>query len=465
MSLESLKYYPPSESQGFFFTLLEYTPYKELLQLPFTFVLQEPVDFDILKKAMNIEIERNDCLRLCFEKKEKSYVQCFLPQRPLDDIEIIDFRGKTQKQQDAYFSKDAKKPIRYLKDEIYRIKFFHTHDGRSGLYFNAIHMIIDGYGLNVMLADLFKVYRALKEGTDLPPPLVPFEEVLKKELEYKTNEKQQKKDMEFFAQFLTEHGEAVYAGVHGPELLEKQRKKTKNPAKRSLHFNYFLFNKTGIVNEKMDTALYQKLKAFCAERAISVQNLIQLVYRTHLSKVNNGETDISFDVFCDRRPTLAQRNTSGCLTQSVPFRTVISNESTVPQALDEIATVLQRLYHHTQHPHLRSWGIAKKLYGTGSGNLDLYTAMQFSFVDLPPMREGFPKIETKWVSPGRFLVALYPQVLPDLMEEGLVFNYEYRRQFVTQEHVQAMHRASMRMLEKIIEKPDITIAELQKVAY
>ena len=53
--------------------------HKQVIQIPMSIVTSTPIDFDVLKKALNIEIERNDCMRLRFYKEHPPFKGRGLP--------------------------------------------------------------------------------------------------------------------------------------------------------------------------------------------------------------------------------------------------------------------------------------------------------------------------------------------------------------------------------------------------
>ena len=47
--------------------------HKQVIQCPTSIITERKIDFDLMKKALNIEIQRNDCLRLRFFKEKGKY--------------------------------------------------------------------------------------------------------------------------------------------------------------------------------------------------------------------------------------------------------------------------------------------------------------------------------------------------------------------------------------------------------
>ena len=118
------KLYGLIPSQQTMYLMVKYSLHKQLVQIPISFSVEKDLDFGVLKQAWNIEIERNDSLRLRYVMVNKEVKQYFLDRYTMNYIQVKRF--KSLEEQEAFFSKDAQKPVSFLKGETFRIKFFHS---------------------------------------------------------------------------------------------------------------------------------------------------------------------------------------------------------------------------------------------------------------------------------------------------------------------------------------------------
>ena len=147
-------------SQQTMYLMFKYTFSKQIVQIPTSFSIDKDIDLELLTKALNIEFERNDSLRLRFTKVDKEIKQYFLPSLRMSKVPCKYFR--TLEEQEEFFNKDAKTPVRFDKGVTFRIYFYKNAQGGNGIYFNVSHMIMDALGSVIFYADLISVYRALK---------------------------------------------------------------------------------------------------------------------------------------------------------------------------------------------------------------------------------------------------------------------------------------------------------------
>ena len=83
--------YDLTGSQSTMYTMLRYSIHKNVNQIPTSIVCSFPLDFDLLKRALNEEFRRNDCLRIRLYKDGDTVKQYFLPEYRKDDVPVLTF--------------------------------------------------------------------------------------------------------------------------------------------------------------------------------------------------------------------------------------------------------------------------------------------------------------------------------------------------------------------------------------
>ena len=316
-------------SQQTMYLMVKFSFHKQLVQIPISFSVEGDLDFGLLKRAFNIEIERNDSLRLSFVKSGKTIKQYFEERATMNYIQVKRF--KNLEEQEAFFSKDAQKPVYFLKNETFRIFFFKTEGAGSGIYFNVSHLILDAMGIVITLIDLLRVYKALKDGTEMPAPLDKYEDYIKAEFARLSDTKKMAKHEEFYKRYFLKGGEPFHANVHGPELLEKARKK--NPNVRVPAAYNPIYDKCDMIVKHINAEDSKKIFDYCLEKKIAPESIFQLGMRTYCSAVNYRTPDVFMMSLCSKRATHSEKNMGGCLTQPLQLRTIIPEDKTFDEAL------------------------------------------------------------------------------------------------------------------------------------
>ena len=454
-NLSGYKLYDITNSQNGMYLMYKFGLHKQMVQIPTSVAVDYELDFDLLQKALDIEIQRNDSLRNRFTKEKGKVKQYFLKECSYKAT-LKEFASVQE--QNAFFSEDAMKPAKFLKDEVYRIYFFKTADGNSGVYSVFSHLVMDALGIVGFYLDLFRVYKALLKGEEMPPSLDCFEEQVESELKVMADTAKMAKHEEFYKEYFLENGEPYYAGVHGHEYLDAYRAKKKNPDIRVPMAYNPLEDKCDMIVKHISPEDAKKIFDYCLKNLISPETMFVMGLRSHCSAVNYRIDDVSMMTVCSKRATLKEKNMSGCLAEPLIFRSKLSEELTFKQALDKLVGVRTALYRHLAFPYTKARDLSLKLFNFGP--IQGANAMMYSWIPLP-IDDSFPfKFDFKTYNLGRYFTPIYTMTMPDPKDKGINIYYMYRTKLSTPEHIEALHRNTMKVILSGIENPELTVKEL-----
>lgn len=443
-------------SQQNIYMVVKFSFHKQIVQIPSSFAVDRDIDFDLLNKALNVEIERNDSLRLRFEKSGDTIKQYFIDEYKIDSVPVLSFR--TKKEQDDFFAKDAQKPVRFLKDEIFRIYFYNSYNGYKGIYFNCSHLAVDAMGIMVFFYDLLNVYRALAGKGEMPEPLFSYEEYVKKELERMQNKERLAKGEAFYKQYFAKGGEPIYVGVHGPEFLEKARKKQHNPNLRVPGAYLPKYDKAKVLQLDIEPELSAKIFEFCKSNNVAPESLFMFAMRTHCSAINYREPDVFLNVMCSKRITYKEQRTGGCMAQTLQLRTILSEEQTFDDCLKEFFDTRTKLYRYVNYPFTYARFMLMKMYNHKA--TQGVASFMFSWLPVPITEMKDMNVDFRTYNLGRYFNPLYAICYPDPATGGITMHYMYRCKIVTPKDVESLHRNMVNIIKQGMENSDITLKEL-----
>ena len=444
-------------SQQTMYLMVKYSFHKQLVQIPTSFTISKDVDFELLQKAFDIELQRNDSLRNKFVTVDKKIMQYFVPEISYQ-VPVKYFSSKEE--QEAFFNADAQKPVLFLKDETYRIYFFKTEGVGCGIYTNFSHMVVDAMGIVGVYFDLLRVYRALSQGKEMPAPLDSYEEYVKEELARISDKKKMAKHEKWYKEYFLKGGEPYYAAVHGPAFLEAYRKKKKNPNLRVPAAYNPIYDKCETIVKHINPDDAKKIFEYCLEKKIAPESIFQLGLRTHCSSINSRINDVFMMTICSKRATKKEKNMSGCLAQPLQIRTIIPEDYTFAQALNEMVSVRTALYRHATYPYITARDLSRDIY-----NYNLIqgpACMMYSWIPLPVnLMADLPfTVDFKTYNLGRYFTPLYTITVPDTTDMGINMYYMYRVKLSTPEHIEALHENTVKVILAGIDNPEMTIGEL-----
>ena len=452
---EKIEFYDIIPSQECMYLMYKFGLNKQMSQIPTSFTVKMDLDFDTLQKAFNIVIARNDCLRLAFTKKDGKMKQFF--RKPYTyKVPLKYFRSIEE--QEAFFAEDAPKPVKFTKDEIFRIFFFKTKDGGCGIYTNFTHMVIDAMGIAFFYLDLFQVYASLDQNAPLPKAPDSYEQYIIRELKKLQNEKKRAKHEKFYKEYFLKNGEPYYAGVHGGAFLDKYRKKKNDPSIRvPLAYNP-LYSKCDFITVSVSKEDAEKIFGYCMLKQISPECVLHLGLRTHCSAVNDRIGDVSLMSVCSKRATVQEKNMSGCLAQPVQIRTVFDEDMSFDEAINETVDVRNSLYRHADYPYTKARDMSLDLFGFLP--IQGPNSFIFSWIPLPVGGEFGGMFDFRTYNLGRYFTPLYAISMTDPLTGGIKMCYMYRTKLSSKQQIENMHDNMMRVILKGISNPDVKLGKL-----
>lgn len=449
------KLYDIIPSQDAMYLMYKYGIHKQMAQIPSSLTIKDEMDFDLLREAFNIAITRHDCLRLRFIKVNKEIKQYFGPEYRYE-LPVMHF--KSLEEQEAFFEKDAVKPVKFDKGELFRAYLFRTDGAHIGIYVNFTHLITDAMGISVFFQDYLDIYNALHDNTPMPEMPASYEEYIIEELKRASDTKKMAKHEKFYKEYFLKGGEPYYAGVHGGEFLDKYRKKKKDPSIRvPLAYNP-LYDKCDMMTKHISPKEAQVIAEYCLSKQIAPESIFQFGLRSHCSKVNSRINDVSMMAVCSKRATKKEKNMTGCLAQPIQIRTILDEKMTFNEAINEMVAVRTSLYRHVAYPYTKARTMSLEMYGFSA--IQGPNSMMFSWIPLPVNGEFGFDFEFKTYNLGRYFTPLYTITMPDPSDKGINMCYMYRTKLSTKEQIELLHENTVKAIMLGIENPEMTVGEI-----
>lgn len=457
------KYYPLVAAQNMHYNWIKDYGTQQVSGVSVVASLKIDLDFGLLKKCIQMEFERYGCLRLRFTKPDKNgNIKQYVVKEETRDIEFRDLSGMSLSEADALMQSWAYQT--FDGDNIPMCEFIMLKlpEGYNGFFVHMDHRLIDSCSMVVMINDLMQLYTHYKYGTDFPQDLADFVSVLEKDIAKATNEKRFAKDKKFWDDQLDALGEPLYSDIQGPSVLEEARKRHGNENLRAC--DYETEDLMVLVKDyKLEPIPTQNLMDFCMNHQISMTNLLLLSIRTYLSKVNNGQEDITIENFISRRSTHDEWTSGGSRTIMFPCRTVISGDTDFLSAAYEIQNVQNRIYMHSNYDPALIVEEMRRRYNTPERTT--YESCFLTYQPMPvkvdnPIIEQIPQ-HAKWFANGAATKKMYLTVshTPD---GGMNFSYHYQRAHLNEHDMELLYYYMMRILFKGIAHPDMTLTDLME---
>ena len=457
------EYYPLTAAQKMHHDWIQKYRTQQVSGVSVVASLQAPLDFGLLKKCLQLEFERYGCMRIRFTKPdENGDVEQYIVKKETRDIPFKDLSGMSLAEADQMMQQWAYETFEGDNIPMCDVTMVKLPEGYNGFFIHMDHRLIDSCGLVVMINDLMQLYTHYKFGSAYPEDLAVFEDVLDKDLKRANNEKRFAKDKKFWDDQLDALGEPLYSDIQGPAVLEEARKLHGNKALRAADIelkNLFV----QVKDYYLEPEPTRNLIAFCMNHQLSMTNLLLLGIRTYLSKVNDGQEDITIENFISRRSTHDEWTSGGSRTIMFPCRTVIPADMDFLAAAYEIQNVQNRIYMHSNYDPALIWEELRKRYHTPENTT--YESCYLTYQPMPvkmdnPHLVNIPQ-HSKWFANGAATKKMYLTVSHTGSGE-MNFSFHYQTAHLQEHDMELLYYYMMRILFKGIAEPDMTIGEIME---
>ena len=285
-------------------------------------------------------------------------------------------------------------------------------------------------------------------------------QALEKDLAYEADSPARQKDFQFWTEEI-EASEPMYTDFNGMGRLITQRRESGNPNLRSAY----------VVSKSPEAAIsvYQlekepsdRLMQFCTENRVPMVCLLLMGLRTVLSKFNDNEKDVSIKSCVARRGTLLEKKSGGTRIHFFPLRTIMEPELTFMEGLQKMQEAQNRLFRHANYDPIEYTMRRGQYRNYAPGASYESISLTYQPMTLKQDSERMPDIPYKsfWYTNGVAAQPLYLTVMHRVEDNGLNFNFEYKKDAVTHEEMEYLYYYLCRVLFRGIENKDRTIGEI-----
>lgn len=420
------------------------------------------IDTDLLKKCIELEKQRYSCLGLRFTAPDESgEIMQYIAEYEPEEMPVKDLRGMSLEQADSIMQKWAYETFEGDDIPMCEFRIVKLPEGYNGFFVHMDHRLNDSVGVAVMATDIMSLYKHFAAGADMPAPPADFEKVLVSDLEKAANPKRLARAKRFWDSELDRLGEPLYSDIQGRSVLEEARKKHGDPELRAADIERKeLF--VAVKDYQLEVDSMQRAINFCLHNQISPTNLMLLVIRTYLSKVNDGQEDITVENFISRRSTNDELTSGGSRTLCFPCRMVIPGNTSFIDAARMIQNHQNHIYMFSGYDPEFIRDEMKKRYNTPDDTT--YVSVYLTYQ--PPMTKDDLRtapnklpMHVKWFANGAATKKMY-LTISHLPDRKLNFSYHYQTAHLTEKDAELMYYYMMRILFRGIEDPGRTITEI-----
>ncbi len=281
--------------------------------------INQKVDFDCLKKALNYCFKKNDSMRTKLCKEDDKLFQYFENYQEMN-FEIVDVN--TEDDVNRLKQDIINKPFEMFNSFLFHLVIYRYPNGFGGIIIKISHVMGDGYTLGLILYEVLG-YLSGKIRIILP---FSYTKYIKKEEKYPYSRKCMQDKMLW---------EQIFEnGVPATSFI---------PSKKE-HFSYSKANKLFF---DIDDDIISKVKSFCKIHGISNSTFYMSIYGIYINKRTNL-TDFFLSTANRNRTKISEMLTTGMMTKTAYFIVRVKNETFI-DFTKEMRLSLKSCYQHMDY--------------------------------------------------------------------------------------------------------------------
>lgn len=428
-----------------------YSLFNRVSNIIFSVTFDEGFDDTLMTNAIQLLMERNDCLRLKFVKEGKETKQYFEAERNIGEIPSIAF--STNCQMDSFIRRFRRKAINVRKGETMKVVFATDPTGSRMLMIKISHMVADTYGIGILVNDLNAIYQALKNRTALPVAPGRFEDILINDSTYRANDAAIEKDRAFFKEYYQKRhpDRPDYCGIHGNTSDHWLKLKRKGAI--SLPY-FFVKCDTKGYRFVIPAAITGKVAEWCTANNVTMNSFFFYTCAIACSLRNDrAKYQLPLELL-NCRGTLADRKAAGTKVQSLSVYTTVDYEKTFNENILALAAEQNELYRHTKLTYLEIQDIEHKLWNYSM--MSQITNFCFSFIPFSTP-EG---LHLQVYSNGKGALPAYIALMLNVKTNEIYVNYDIQTQMCTPEQLIEFQNIYLNVIETVLKNPETRLNEI-----
>lgn len=393
------------------------------------------LNFELLKQALYLIVQNNDCFKLHFELKHGEVSQYIIPTNPFD-LEILEIPDESYVENIE--AKMQKKVYNIFSNEnTFDIKIFKLPNNHGGYTIQMHHLFSDSWTLGLVAHKVAEYYNALlneqSEAND--EKNYSYLDYISDENTYINSDKF-KKDEEYW--------NSMFNTIPDVATINSKFNTSSSPTDCKANRSKFTISK-----EKIDT-----ISDFCKTNNISVFNFFMTIYSIYLSRVS-GTTDFTIGTPILNRSNFAQKQTLGLFISTLPLRFNIDYRDSFIDYSKRVALNSMSLLRHSKYPYEY---ILENLRTKQPDLPNLYNIL-LSYQITKTNTDGFA-YETRWAFNGNCPDDMQIHIL-DLNDLGSMnIYYDYKVSKYDENDIINLHNRILYIIDQVLKKEKIKISDI-----
>lgn len=398
-----------------------------------TINLYKPLDFNILKKALKLIIEKNNNFHTKFTIEDGSIFQHY-EDKINYNIDIIEVKDEDE------LHKLEQTTMAHIFDilnsDLFNITIFKYPDSTGGVIVNIHHIISDSWTLGLIAKEIVSNYCSLCNNTPIESQKPSYIDYIEFEKDY-INSSKYLKDKQFWKDYLKDCPNSI--------TIPSTKENSTND-----------FSPEGIRKIfKLENKYIKKINEFCCNYKISLFNFFMSIYSIYIGKINNVD-DFILGTPILNRTNAAQKNTMGMFINTIPFRVNIEENYSFLAFLNNLSLNFTSILRHQKHSYQYILEDLRKENPKAPNLYQILLSYQITKIKTDDNME----YSSDWNFNGNVADDIDIHFF-DLNDSGNIdIAYDYRVSKYTDEDISEIHSRILHIISQILNNPGMLIKEI-----
>ena len=396
--------------------------------------IDEIVDFNMLEKAINIVVERNDALRIrikiqnnkpmqYFDKYEFFHVDCVLV--------------KNEEEAEKKIQDLVTTHINVLNEKLVKFIMFKFPNGKGGFNIVGNHITSDAWSSARVCSEVINVYSKLIKNESVEDTLESsYIDYINSETEYLNSDKYIK-DKEFWEQRFNKQYETA-------KVIPNNDEKTINSkAKRK--------------EIKISKLITKQINEYCKINRISPFVFLLGIYGIYLSKINNLDEIIIGTPMLNRKG-VKEKQMIGMFVNTLPFKISIDSKLNIKDLFTQIAQDSMSMLRHQKYSFFELINYIRK-------NLKMNNNLYYFVISYQNAKttanESDIKYSAKWNFNENISETINVHISDIDNEEQYNIFYDYQINCLKEKDILDLHQRILRMIEQVINSEELLVKDIK----
>ena len=405
-----------------------------------TLKIKGPIDYPVLEKAVNLFIERNDGLRLCFvvengEPKQYLKPYCWHP------IDFKDFDGQDTAALYRWDSELTGIPMSMSDTELFYFSLFRISDTEGGFFVKIHHLLSDAWSFILLGNQIMSYYHALLRNQPVRP------EKVTSYLDYVASEQQYYGSDRFLKD------KAYWDGRF--ELLPDF---TTLKAFGSGSIGNKARRKTFVLPRK----LCLKIQEHCTQYQTSPFSLFLASLAIYINRVT-GKDDLVIGTPVLNRTNYKEKETIGMFISTVPIRIGMRDSNMDFKSFySSISKEWMEILRHQKYPYDLLLKDVREIHKGTEALYDIVLSYQNARFDRHD--DDIVEHEGRWHFNGYQKPSLTIHINDREGSGDLVIDYDYRENLYYAKEIEFIHDHIIRILWHALDNPARAVSRIDMIS-